>query len=546
VVARYQDYIARERRNAANERAAERAARQEERARLAAQREMERRRKEATKEAERQYQESRLAEAADMGRELEKEINRLESLLLATLDVDDFVDLSQRRVKPSIPIFAPGQLDQAELEPKLETYQPRPLSWWKRIFIPNAAAHHAQEIAEAEERFEREKAAYRERESLREHRLAEAHAAHEAEVRRIEAEAAQRNAELEAFQRAYAACEPQAVVDYCLLILERSIYPENFPRHRRVAYLPESKQLVVEADLPSFDVIPSVAAYKYVKAKDEIVSSPRPTTQRRALYASVIAQITIRTLHELFEADRSHHIATIVFSGFVDSIDPGTGRPARTCLVTVRTTRDIFASLSLRQVDPIACLKALNAGVSKSPSELAPVRPVLEFDMVDPRFIQETDVLSTLEQRPNLMGLTPLEFESLISNLFGKMGLETRVTQASRDGGVDCVAYDPRPIFGGKVVIQAKRYKHTVGVSAVRDLFGTVQNEGASKGILVTTSGYGKAAFEFAQGKPLELLSGSHLLHLLAEHAGIEARIEMPDDWKDPVPDVPGEKVDTR
>jgi restriction system protein len=33
-------------------------------------------------------------------------------------------------------------------------------------------------------------------------------------------------------------------------------------------------------------------------------------------------------------------------------------------------------------------------------------------------------------------------------------------------------------------------------------------------------------------------LSGSHLLHLLAEHAGIEAKIEVPDDWKDPIPDA--------
>src|ERR1700722_5272576 len=110
------------------------------------------------------------------------------------------------------------------------------------------------------------------------------------------------------------------------------------------------------------------------------------------------------------------------------------------------------------------------------------------------------------------------------------MGLETKLTQASRDGGVDCVAYDQRPILGGKVVIQAKRYKNTVGVSSVRDLFGTVQNEGASKGILVTTSGYGKAAFEFAAGKPLELLDGSNLLFMLAEHAEIEAKIIMPDD----------------
>jgi len=135
------------------------------------------------------------------------------------------------------------------------------------------------------------------------------------------------------------------------------------------------------------------------------------------------------------------------------------------------------------------------------------------------------------------MELSPRDFESLITNLFQKMGLETRQTQASRDGGVDCVAYDPRPIFGGKVVIQAKRYKNTVGVSAVRDLYGTMQNEGASKGILVTTSGYGKSSFEFADGKPLELLSGSNLLYLLAEHAGIEARIEPPVDWIDPTAD---------
>lgn len=132
------------------------------------------------------------------------------------------------------------------------------------------------------------------------------------------------------------------------------------------------------------------------------------------------------------------------------------------------------------------------------------------------------------------MDLNPSEFELLITNLFAAMGLDTRLTRPSRDGGVDCVAYDPRPIFGGKVVIQAKRYKNTVGVSAVRDLFGTVQNEGASKGILVTTSGFGKATFDFAAGKPLELLDGSNLLYLLQQHAKVDAKIVMPAEWVDP------------
>ena len=70
-----------------------------------------------------------------------------------------------------------------------------------------------------------------------------------------------------------------------------------------------------------------------------------------------------------------------------------------------------------------------------------------------------------------------------------------------------------------------------------------MQNEGASKGILVTTSGYGAASFQFAQGKPLERLSGANLLYLLAEHAGINARIVVPEEWRDPVADSADESV---
>jgi len=70
------------------------------------------------------------------------------------------------------------------------------------------------------------------------------------------------------------------------------------------------------------------------------------------------------------------------------------------------------------------------------PLKLLSVRPVVEFNMVDPRFVPSSDVLSSLDTRPNLMKLTPQEFENLITNLFEKMGLETRLTQASRDGGV--------------------------------------------------------------------------------------------------------------
>ncbi len=59
-----------------------------------------------------------------------------------------------------------------------------------------------------------------------------------------------------------------------------------------------------------------------------------------------------------------------------------------------------------------------------------------------------------------------------------------------RYGGVDAIAFDPDRIRGGKIIIQAKRYTNTVGLSAVRDLYETKHNEGAIKGILVTTADY--------------------------------------------------------
>jgi restriction system protein len=123
-----------------------------------------------------------------------------------------------------------------------------------------------------------------------------------------------------------------------------------------------------------------------------------------------------------------------------------------------------------------------------------------------------------------------LHFEHLIRELFEKefvsSGGEVKVTQASSDGGVDAVAFDPDPIRGGKIVIQAKRYTNVVGVAAVRDLYGTVMNEGATKGILVTTSDYGKDSYEFAKDKPITLLNGSNLLFLLEKH-GHKARINI-------------------
>ena len=509
---------------------------QAERARARAAREYEREMARQAKEAKQNYLESRMQEVEASNAELDESISDLENILAARIKQPIKVDFKKMLTEREYPNLALGNLDRQPAKPHM-VYpdRPNPLVGW----LPWVAAGYRKRFEAARSKFAAEESDYTRNEEARLAEIAKRRDEHERMVAKLRSAESERLAAVKQWMADLEAGVPEVMQELFERIQKESSQhlSAGFPGNGKVAYVAESKQLVVEFDLPEFDdeFIPSVKAYKYVKTFDKIDEVARPESQRKALYTSVVAQTVIRVLHEMFSVDYYGHLESIVANGFVDTIDRGTGRRIRPCLVTVRATREVFDGLELSQVDPIACLKALNASLSKSPAELAPVRPILEFKMVDPRFIEERDVISTLDQRTNLMDLSPGDFESLITNLFEKMGLETRQTQASRDGGVDCVAYDPRPIFGGKVVIQAKRYKNTVGVSAVRDLFGTMQNEGASKGILVTTSGYGKASFDFANNKPIELLSGSNLLFLQEQHAGVEAKIVMPDDWKDPV-----------
>ena len=492
------------------------------------------------KERHRIYLETRAEEVADLNDELEAKVADLQDILESALRREPFSFDSYRGV-PELPKPDFLHLETPEKAPTRVAFllaadgnRPRPLLAELTRILTN---QKQRELA-AEAAYQKALTARLRREADRIAELAQRRQRWEVEVGRLQEQARQRNQLVDELQSGYLHGDSDAVEAFCELVLRSSRYPSRFPHEFRLAYNPRSRQVIVEYELPRLDqAVPQVKSHKYVKQNDTVTEIPRPEAQRRTLYQSTVAQIALRTLHELFAADTAERIDTIVFNGIVDTIDKGTGRHIRPCVVSVRATRHTFSQIDLTQVDPQACLKHLSAAVSKSAAELLPVRPIVEFDMVDPRFVTESDALRALDIRPNLMELSPREFESLVQNLFTEMGLEARQTRASRDGGVDCVAWDPRPIFGGKVVIQAKRYKNTVGVSAVRDLFGTLQNEGASKGILVTTSGFGAASFEFAKNKPIELLDGSNLLYLLAEHAGIDARIEVPDDWQDPISD---------
>jgi restriction system protein len=206
------------------------------------------------------------------------------------------------------------------------------------------------------------------------------------------------------------------------------------------------------------------------------------------------------------------------------------GKRVNTCIVSIQAKKSAFLEIELQHVDPKACFKNLKGVGSSKLSGITAVQPIIKIERGDRRFVEHYDVAHRLDSSVNLALMDWQDFEHLIREVFGKEfnanGGEVKITQASRDGGVDAIAFDPDPIRGGKIIIQAKRYTNTVGVSAVRDLYGTLMNEGATKGILVTTTDYGPDAYDFAKGKSITLLNGANLLYLLEKH-GHQARIDI-------------------
>ncbi len=480
--------------------------------------------------------ESKKALAAERTKEAQAILNVIDETLAHTLGVNDQIDWDALKTHEPFPTKKPrkpnpNQLPQEPPETDLK-YKPK-LGILDRLI----KSRKEKRFTETTELFTRDHAdwtlkvkALEDEDRLKleqfEKTLAEWEMAREAFIKDQE----DKNAAIDDRRRLYEAKDPGAVIDYCDMVLSNSDYPDFFPQEYELDYNPANGVLVVDYALPAPNRIPRVKEVRYVQSKDDFTEVEVSDSEANKRYDSLLYQICLRTIHELFEADAVRALSSIVFNGWVRSLDPATGKEVNGCILSVQASKDVFTEIDLAHVDPKACFKALKGVGSSKLHSLAAVAPVLAIDRSDSRFVSSYGVADSLDDSVNLAVMDWEDFEHLIRELFERefasAGGEVKVTRASRDGGVDAVAFDPDPIRGGKIVIQAKRYTNTVGVSAVRDLYGTVVNEGATKGLLVTTADYGPDAYEFAKGKPLTLLNGSNLLSLLEKH-GHKARIDL-------------------
>lgn len=461
--------------------------------------------------ATQEYRQYRQAEARRRTEELDAQVATLQGLLTAGCQAPAFRASSLIRTE-EIPPFDPGQLAWPVRMPDPGQYQVQ--GGW-------TANRRAQAQAEAQARFERDWHAAQAAEAQRQQRLAALQRDYEQRTGAQRAGVRRHNAGIVKVTEGVRRGDPDSVVEYFSAALYSSpAWPEGFPRQVAAAFDSAARQLVLDWELPGYDVVPEAKSVRYVPTQDEDKETARPVTQRRGLYREVLAQSLLLVLHQLFAADEYGILDSVALNGFVDAHDPATGRRTHIFLATVMAQRAAFTGLHLELVDAVSCLTdALRGQLASRPDQLTSVRPGRK-----PQDVGNHVVAHGGDEEPDLYEMDPIAFESLVADLFRAMGMQAVTTQRSNDGGVDVDALDPTPIRGGKLVVQVKRYRSTVPPTAVRDLYGTVQDVGANKGVLVTTAGFGPGSHAFARGKPLELISGGELVDLLHRH-GLRGRL---------------------
>lgn len=294
-------------------------------------------------------------------------------------------------------------------------------------------------------------------------------------------------------------------------------------------YSLEDNTLVIDLTFPGESKFPKETNYKYIKTRNEITSKVIKQSELNRKIMNAYYNIYLAVLNDLFEIDKENVFKTIILNGYYEGIDTRVGQEFRVCIMTSKVSKKKFEQVNLEYVNPSDCFKFLKGKGKPNPGAIIKVEPIRFINKEDYKLINNGTVLDQLSVDTNLAAMDWRDFETLIKDVFEiEFGnqIEIKNTQYSNDGGIDVVAFNNNPYSGGVILLQAKRYTNTVPPEPVRALRGSMEEKKAIRGIMVTTSSYGKVSYDYAMKHNITLINGNDLVQLLAKH-GYDFHIDM-------------------
>ena len=185
------------------------------------------------------------------------------------------------------------------------------------------------------------------------------------------------NKKIEKLKEGYFKLNEDSVTEYCTMVLENSMYPESFPKSFELEYSSSNKMLIIEYQLPSVECFPTLKEVKYLSSKRELKEFHLTENQIQKMFDEAMYKITLRTIHEILEADKADAIDTVVFNGWVRAINKATGKEENNCILSIQVKKEVFQEIDLANVEPKACFKNLKGVAGSKLAALSPIKPIL-------------------------------------------------------------------------------------------------------------------------------------------------------------------------
>lgn len=330
---------------------------------------------------------AREAEVDALNAELEETYEAIDGLLAATLDVDDFFDLESLRRKTEQPAFSDTHLERPTTTPATIHDPPEPVyreppppkvffSKKKKHEAAIVAAREAHALAQAKWRDELKTLAssretlQKEFDRVEQKRLDDlnkAKARYSQECAEREQEVAEFNSRLDSLIANLGYGVTEAVEEYFSIVFAYSTYPKTFGVVYEFEFEPSNAEFSLDVSIPPPSKVEQVKAYRYVKKNDEIAFTVLSQKARKDRYSSAVHQVALRSIHEVFEADRRGLIKTVSLEVGTDTADPSTGKKGFIPLAAVAAEREAFLEFDLSAVVPKITLEHLGAALSKNP-----------------------------------------------------------------------------------------------------------------------------------------------------------------------------------
>jgi len=334
--------------------------------------------------------EARQAEVEALNAALEETYAAIDGLLATTLDVDHYVDLHTMHHVVEHPSFEHTELERPTQKPIVIQDPPEPIyeepappkvlfGKKKKHEAAIAAAQTAHALVRAEWQSKLEESAGRRKTLHEKFKRAEEKRLEQLEMEKAryaeeciarEQKVAEYNASIDSLISNLGYGASDAVEAYISIVFSHSRYPDHFPVSHEVKFDPSSAELHMRVLIPPPSEMETIKIYRYIKKNDEITSTDLSQKARKDRYASSIQQVVLRSIHEIFEADRRGLIKTVSLEVGTETTDPATGKIGFIPLAAVAAEREVFLEIDLSAVVPKSTLDLLGAAVSKNPYEL--------------------------------------------------------------------------------------------------------------------------------------------------------------------------------